>query len=746
MHFSCAYAKPSYAYAAQIAAPPPYPPAYAQLAPGLQEQLQEQLAAIDARVAALTQAVFQNGQTFAVAPPTGNAKQQQQQQQQPTYNGQPVSVSPDGCYLSIDDGGQDADVDAAALSEERNDGMEAIVFTEEEDAGFFGPSSNIAFTRHISRALARMSAREQSQNANNSNGNGPENGSASSNPSPAARTARSLQLDGSIMSVSRAPSPRRRPRGDKDSSATTAASVNIYLLPDESVIRDLVSRYFANTGMLFPYIHEASFWATYEELKRHSFTQVRRTWLGLLNMVLALAASSAPYDKDAATRAHESDVYYQRARQLCGGLGSDMPFSLKNASLETVQHHLLMSQYLQGTQKSIQAWPVHGLAVKAAFQLGLHSSETSYSSASLHYTPLEREVRKRTWYGCVVLDRTLSMTFGRPAAIPDQYVRLPLPTDVDWLPSLVPTQDVAKQTSVVFFNSTISLYKIMWSTIDILYDGNTGCSNVASSFDLVGQILGMERQLAAWRRALPATLVLISAGDVALLLQRPGSPPFDIAAERFRLILTLRHLNLRILINRPILVRFLEAGSGTEDDTEVLEQNGLSSVRRCVQASVDILDIVHTIIHGPKASQRLLGSWWFTLYYSFNAALVLFAASFVPVSGESTSPNVLRTHLDKAVDTLRHFERGNRMVERCSKYLERLGRVLDVQLALSSSLASPPFSSQGPQAALTAAAAQSQSPLDIDLGELLTETDFAFLSQFTMPMDTGDGSNPFGMM
>lgn len=59
-----------------------------------------------------------------------------------------------------------------------------------------------------------------------------------------------------------------------------------------------------------------------------------------------------------------------------------------------------MSQYLQGTQKSIRAWSVHGLAVKAAFQLGLQSSE-----ASAEFSPLEREVRKRTWYGCVVLDR-----------------------------------------------------------------------------------------------------------------------------------------------------------------------------------------------------------------------------------------------------------------------------------------------------------------------------------------------------
>jgi len=87
-----------------------------------------------------------------------------------------------------------------------------------------------------------------------------------------------------------------------------------------------------------------------------------------------------------------------------------------------VQYLLLRSQYLQGTQKSAETWTIHGLAVKAALQLGVHSS-----SASGLFSTLEREYRKRTWFGCVMLDRTLSMTFGRPAAIPDDYVRIELP-------------------------------------------------------------------------------------------------------------------------------------------------------------------------------------------------------------------------------------------------------------------------------------------------------------------------------
>jgi hypothetical protein len=59
-----------------------------------------------------------------------------------------------------------------------------------------------------------------------------------------------------------------------------------------------------------------------------------------------------------------------------------------------------MSQYLQGSERSIETWNIHGLAVKAAYQLGLHSSD-----AMRQRSAAEAEIRKRTWFGCVVLDR-----------------------------------------------------------------------------------------------------------------------------------------------------------------------------------------------------------------------------------------------------------------------------------------------------------------------------------------------------
>lgn len=118
-----------------------------------------------------------------------------------------------------------------------------------------------------------------------------------------------------------------------------------------------------------------------------------------------------------------------------------------------VQYLLLTGQYLQGTQRSVEAWTVHGLAVKAALQLGLHST-----AASSRFSALDQEFRKRTWYGCVVLDRTLSMTFGRPAAIPDDYIKIQLPENLGPIGSdtnndLV--EDFTREASIAFFNATM---------------------------------------------------------------------------------------------------------------------------------------------------------------------------------------------------------------------------------------------------------------------------------------------------
>ncbi|KAF3039742.1 hypothetical protein E8E12_006716 [Didymella heteroderae] len=281
-----------------------------------------------------------------------------------------------GRETSVDPASQtcNSDPNTALEAKDPTDGIGSVVFTEEEDSAFLGPTSNIAFTRQIVRATNRLL-----------------------HDAACAGTPISLSGPGAknhVIHMSRPSSP-----GPDLLNHECDASIRAdpFFLAPEREMTPLIELYFTTTGVLYPFIERRKFLETYQQLIEHGTSSVRRSWLGLLNMMLAMATSANfGYDPTitADTRKSRSDSFYRRAMIL-----SDRQIRYAT-SLEVVQMLLLTSMYLQGTEHSVATWSVHGLAVKAAYQLGLHSPD-----ALQQYSPPERELRKRVWYGCVVFDR-----------------------------------------------------------------------------------------------------------------------------------------------------------------------------------------------------------------------------------------------------------------------------------------------------------------------------------------------------
>ncbi|KAL1963182.1 hypothetical protein VTN77DRAFT_8615 [Rasamsonia byssochlamydoides] len=625
-------------------------------------------------------------------------------------------------------------------SENSIDGMAAINFTDEEDCGFFGPSSNIAFMRHISRAITQANSRN----------------SYLPSVSPSDR------YGGGMMSVSRS-----QPAPESDSKRRDSHGVNIYALPSESRTWYLIQKYFQKTGQLLPFIHEQSFCETYFQMKRDNFTKVRRTWLGLLNIVLAIATSLCTDDSElpAEKRIQESDVYYQRANALCDRE------SKRNTSLEMVQYLLILGQYLQGTQKSVQAWNTHGLAITAAFQLGLHSPD-----ANRGFSPLEREIRKRTWFGCVLLDRTLSMTFGRPCIIPQSYVKLDMPLHDMQMLGQSPQLESGPYADGCFFTAAIQLYVVMYNVIDTCYGQNLGFDHSQTTFHVVSRVLEGDRQLEEWQHQLLPTLGLHVSQKPLTPADIESMKPESLIFERFNIVLSLRYHNLRILLHRKFLEKFLET-SGTEDtsnpEKKVLRQVGINSVQNCVESAIIIISTVHTIALSTGWHRDLLGAWNYSLYYTFNAGLVIFGALLVSSKESPHNPALWdtversRPYLDLAVEALRRLDSGNRVIERCVEYLSQLSLALAAltsngapSLNNNSSMVGnfgngyPPTGIVTPPISQTAAAAGapltnrnnqfplSQSPVGIDLGEFMIDSDLDFLGRLFFDLSrNGDGQS-----
>lgn len=95
---------------------------------------------------------------------------------------------------------------------------------------------------------------------------------------------------------------------------------------------------------------------------------------------------------------------------------------------------------------------------------------------------------------------------------------------------------------------------------------------------------------------------------------------------KFRIILTLRYFHVQILLHRPILVKFLDATgpSGLEaGEAKLLNDIGYSSMNKCIDSAMGIIDIIHELVSTTGWQKDLLGAWWYSLYYSTSPTLYL---------------------------------------------------------------------------------------------------------------------------
>ena len=451
----------------------------------------------------------------------------------------------------------------------------AMTFVEEHTSAFFGGSSNINFTRLLLGAVnhIRNSARRQ-----------------------AAGVDRQHDLNESNMakaSLSYANPVAASPDAGANKAMTT--------LPSSEEMDSLLNVYFSTAGTVFPFIHEESMRKAFAACKANNWTRVRRTFLGTLNMIFAMAAS---FDRDtnpsARQRQERSNVFYKRATELCGELSKQV------ISLEIVQYLLLVVIHCQGVQRSVQAWNVHGLATRSAMALGLHSAQ-----AREGFDKLQTEYRRRTWVVIYCMDKVLSVAFGRPSIIPDEFMAgqqsiselaLPSPdgsrTEID-----VPGN---------FLALSFRLYQVMSGSLKKQYGGNIDNAEPEADDMASLQASGeFRKQLRAWSASLPPYFRLFESTSSTLHTNNQ--------VNRLRVILTLRYHSINILIHRPLLgstIRHLFGGDQMSvGNPSYLIQLAMGEAHECIRSAQSTIELVYNIITVDQTSDNNLGMGYYTLYY-----------------------------------------------------------------------------------------------------------------------------------
>lgn len=126
----------------------------------------------------------------------------------------------------------------------------------------------------------------------------------------------------------------RRPSGISSLPETKGrVRVDPFALPPQMEANALLHLFFTTVNLMLPCIHEDSFRDMYKKLQVGGTRSVRRSWLGSLNVVFALATNVVTATSPNIERATRSSMYFERAMEL---VKSDM---LGRLSLEMGMVH-----------------------------------------------------------------------------------------------------------------------------------------------------------------------------------------------------------------------------------------------------------------------------------------------------------------------------------------------------------------------------------------------------------------------
>jgi transcriptional regulatory protein GAL4 len=424
----------------------------------------------------------------------------------------------------------------------------------------------------------------------------------------------------------------------------------------ESTFVDAYFRFYHTT---YPFLHEPLFRA---QLQGKTPRPDGSSWTILYNAVLALGAWCIGDDDSVM-----DDFFYRKVARI-----PEESSIFESGNLAMVQALLLLSNYAQKRNRPNTGWNYLGLAVRMALSLGLHKEFPHWE-----ITHLQREMRRRVWWGLFVFDSGASITFGRPVLLPERGI-------MDASPVLNIHEDVCLENSNACH--LLTCLKSLTPDTHILPDeiefptAYTGLISqslfhlatnslhhrlISTPYPLPEELLSLNQVIETWETSIPSYFQL--------------SSPIVHANEAFlfaRYRLMWRSWNLQIILFRPIVLQLAARRKQPEANHVSETSEELVCREKCIQsARATITSIADFVATGMVS--RL--STWYMLYFLFQAGLV-------PVICLLTDP----THPDSALwlndirttrDLLSRTALTNRLAARCLTVFNRLSPALDSGLS-----------------------------------------------------------------
>ncbi|KAF5370087.1 hypothetical protein D9758_001267 [Tetrapyrgos nigripes] len=371
--------------------------------------------------------------------------------------------------------------------------------------------------------------------------------------------------------------------------------------PERDLADKMVNAYFERFHYLMPVLDKTTFLQQYNHVMNNvTDRHLARTETALISLVFSVFACAANLVQDdrllVSGRPDEGGmgmVYYERALIL-------QYISHANTQVAHVQCFILLSSFLCSINCLPQAWLLVGQAVRTGQDLGLHRSPRR-----LTISPIEKETRRKIWWGVYSLDRMLAVALGRPLGINDSDCDVEFPVEVDDedLPEYFQGASMnSKPLSLMSGSVALTkLYQIGGRVLREVY----ALENCKDSLEperkaeLQKTIEVLDNELTQWCNDLPAVFKSQSQTDQQVSM---GA----VLCSHYYSMLTTLHRNF-IPVKRDQLV------------TPKSTSKAVSSARSCIRLAPSMKNVVPSSHHLAFFIQHLFSSAVILLLYAMHA-------------------------------------------------------------------------------------------------------------------------------
>lgn len=284
------------------------------------------------------------------------------------------------------------------------------------------------------------------------------------------------------------------PRPSADQALAQILSIDGVNLDARETQEELLNGYFKYYHSCHPYVNKYTFIRFFNGDLRAANPY---HWKALLNIVLALGC----WCLHGETKAWDL-VYYRRAREsLAAGQGG----ILESGNFLVFTAVLLMTDYCVKRQRMNTAWMYAGLASRLASSLGLYRE---FQPADTKKNALDREVKRRMYWGLYLLDVTVSAVLGRPSSALNESANVAMLSNIndDELNQLIHDPNIPQLTDKMLNKDYPTIYTAtIWQVRLSLLLANFSSRILARNPPSVAEALALDARLARFvNEELPA--------------------------------------------------------------------------------------------------------------------------------------------------------------------------------------------------------------------------------------------------